>query len=100
MRRAFTLIELLVVVAVIALLISILLPALGAAVKAARTVQCLSNIRQIGVAATSYATDTGGAFPVIPEASNGAETCYLWFGKKGTWKAANLAVENRPLNTI
>lgn len=54
-RGAFTLIELLLVIAVIALLISILMPALGKAREAGRTVVCLSNQRQIGVSLMMYA---------------------------------------------
>jgi prepilin-type N-terminal cleavage/methylation domain-containing protein/prepilin-type processing-associated H-X9-DG protein len=56
-RRGFTLIELLVVISIIALLVGILLPALGAARKTAQNSQCLSNIRQMDTAAMSFAAD-------------------------------------------
>lgn len=59
-HHAFTLIELLVVISIIALLIGILLPALGAARDSARNVQCLSQIRQMGQAANAFAVDHKG----------------------------------------
>ena len=62
-RTGFTLIEMLVVISIIALLISITSPALQNAKEAARQSQCLSNIRQIGVAWQSYTTESLGAIP-------------------------------------
>ena len=70
---AVTLIELLVVVAIIALLVSILLPSLSRARMQAKTVQCMSNARQMGLALRYYAEDYDGNLPVYnPYVHHGA----------------------------
>ena len=66
-RRAFTLIELLVVLAIIAMLAALLMPAIRGAVDKAKSVKCISNLRQIGVAVQQYVGDpeNGHQFPPI-----------------------------------
>ncbi len=61
-RKGFTLIELLVVIAIIALLMSILMPALSRVKKQARTVACLSKLKQWGIWFAMYAEDYNGRF--------------------------------------
>ncbi len=68
--QGFTLIELLVVVAIIALLLSILLPALGKARAEAKNSLCLSNLRQLALATTYYADDNRSRLPYIKGENN------------------------------
>jgi prepilin-type N-terminal cleavage/methylation domain-containing protein len=64
----FTLVELLVVIAILAVLAALLLPALASAKEKAWRAACLSNLRQIGIAVHTYASDNSGRIPFGPKA--------------------------------
>ena len=105
-HKAFTLIELLVVIAIIALLIGILLPSLGSARDSARSIQCLANLRTLGLTTHQYADDNKGYLPksshsagfnALPWAASLYEplsgqpyegTSYSW-DNAGWWNATN-----------
>jgi prepilin-type N-terminal cleavage/methylation domain-containing protein len=67
-KRGFTLIELLAVIAIIAILAALLLPALASANQAGKKANCISNLRQIGLAIQAYAADNEGRIPFGPKA--------------------------------
>jgi len=79
-RRAFTLIEMLVVVGVIALLVSLLVPALSLAKEQAKSVTCLNNLRQFSMAAHIYSLDNQDYYPkaYMKVKSGSISTMYCW----------------------
>lgn len=93
--RAFTLIELLVVIGLVALLLGILIPALGASREASRQSVCASNIRQLQIANDLYASDFGDAYaPGMPDR---LANLTRWYGRR-EHQAAAFTSEGGPLS--
>lgn len=76
-KNEFSLIELLVVIAIIAILVSMLMPALRKARESAQTIQCRSNLKNIGLATHNYLNENDGWFPTYYYLSGGAPA--FWF---------------------
>ena len=82
-RAAFTLIELLVVISIIAVLMSLILPAIQSAREAGRRTQCLNNIRNLTFAMTNLATSNAGQFPHLDEGGYNWPVCLLGYLDRG-----------------
>ena len=70
-RRGFTLIEMLVVIAIIAILAGMLLPAVNMARKRARRIECLNNVRNVGIGLSLFSEDNEGAMPMVNHPQEG-----------------------------
>jgi prepilin-type N-terminal cleavage/methylation domain-containing protein/prepilin-type processing-associated H-X9-DG protein len=79
-RHGFTLIELLVVIAIIAILAAILFPVFAKAREKARQTSCLSNVKQMGLAAKMYVQDYDEMYPFAANLESGFADADKWYG--------------------
>jgi prepilin-type N-terminal cleavage/methylation domain-containing protein len=89
-KKGFTLIELLVVIAIIAILAAMLLPALAAAKRKAQKINCVNNLKQVGLAFRIWEGDNSDKYPTALSSIQGGAQEFIVYGTTANAKAANV----------
>jgi prepilin-type N-terminal cleavage/methylation domain-containing protein/prepilin-type processing-associated H-X9-DG protein len=98
-RDGFTLVELLVVIAIIAILASLLLPALTRAKEAGRATVCRSNLRQVALALQLYIGDNNDTFPAANREAELRQEDWIYWSSFNTWHWGNPGKQGEPANS-
>ena len=95
-KKAFTLIELLVVIAIIAILAAMLLPALAAAKRKAQKINCVNNLKQVGLAFRIWEGDNGDKYPMALSSTAGGASEFIGTAGNNGHTAAGMQPYNVP----